>query len=319
MGCLKLNIENPASLRVFNGGKSTVSKNDVKAYRYGFQGQEMDNEVKGEGNSYTTEFRQYDPRIGRWLSLDPLMAKFPHQSPYAAFDNNPIYYSDPLGSESEPSEDKKEINTIEKNKSVTTGDLISLLNSNTGNDDKTKIFRSIKEGASLTLNSNQIKSYIDANPTDGFVKQNKNALSEIKSISVKNGVLSLELTTDNITLKAKDNIYISNNAKVNFNGLKFEDKEYEGQKNEKSTEIVKRPVTLVNGSITYSGFEANSPIGKVDVLSLSYKSKTVIKTTSGSDIKYKQIETELIIKVNVGFGIEKTQSMGKLSSQKITW
>ena len=105
----------------------------------------------------------------------------------------------------------------------------------------------------------------------------------------------------------------------NFNGLKFEDKEYEGQKNEKSTEIVKRPVTLVNGSITYSGFEANSPIGKVDVLSLSYKSKTVIKTTSGSDIKYKQIETELIIKVNVGFGIEKTQSMGKLSSQKITW
>jgi RHS repeat-associated protein len=66
-------------------------------YRYGYQGSEKDDEVKGEGNSYTTEFRQYDPRIGRWLSLDPLMSKFPWQSPYTAYDNNPIYYTDPQG------------------------------------------------------------------------------------------------------------------------------------------------------------------------------------------------------------------------------
>ena len=58
---------------------------------------EVDNEVKGNGNSYTTEFRQYDPRLGRWLSLDPLMAQFPSMSPYVAFDNNPVYYIDPYG------------------------------------------------------------------------------------------------------------------------------------------------------------------------------------------------------------------------------
>jgi RHS repeat-associated protein len=58
---------------------------------------EKDPEIKGEGNSYTTEFRQYDPRLGRWLSLDPLMSMFPWQSPYCAFDNNPVYYTDPLG------------------------------------------------------------------------------------------------------------------------------------------------------------------------------------------------------------------------------
>jgi RHS repeat-associated protein len=58
---------------------------------------EKDPEIKGEGNSYTTEFRQYDPRLGRWLSLDPLMSMFPDMSPYVAFDNNPIYYTDPLG------------------------------------------------------------------------------------------------------------------------------------------------------------------------------------------------------------------------------
>jgi RHS repeat-associated protein len=61
---------------------------------------ELDNEVKGNGNSYTTEFRQYDPRLGRWMSLDPLMMKFPWMSPYVAFDNNPVLYVDPYGLES---------------------------------------------------------------------------------------------------------------------------------------------------------------------------------------------------------------------------
>jgi RHS repeat-associated protein len=58
---------------------------------------EKDPEMKGEGNSYTTEFRQYDPRLGRWLSLDPLMSMFPDMSPYVAFDNNPVLYVDPYG------------------------------------------------------------------------------------------------------------------------------------------------------------------------------------------------------------------------------
>jgi RHS repeat-associated protein len=67
---------------------------------------EKDDEVKGEGNSYTTEFRQYDPRLGRWLSLDPLMMEFPWMSPYVAFDNNPVYFVDPYGLKSEEGGDK---------------------------------------------------------------------------------------------------------------------------------------------------------------------------------------------------------------------
>ena len=66
-------------------------------YRYAFNGMEKDDEVKGNGNSYTTEFRQYDSRVGRWLSLDPLMSDFPGKSPYMSFDNNPIYFTDPYG------------------------------------------------------------------------------------------------------------------------------------------------------------------------------------------------------------------------------
>ncbi len=70
-------------------------------YRYGFNGMEKDDEVKGQGNSFTTQFRQYDPRLGRWLSLDPVV--HPHMSPYNGFDNNPIYWADPSGADGEPS------------------------------------------------------------------------------------------------------------------------------------------------------------------------------------------------------------------------
>jgi len=73
--------------------------------RHLFNGMEVDAEVSGDGNSYTTEFRQYDPRLGRWKSRDPLESHFPWQSPYVAFDNNPIYYKDPKGLAAEGGEE----------------------------------------------------------------------------------------------------------------------------------------------------------------------------------------------------------------------
>jgi len=66
-------------------------------YRYGYQGSEKDNEVKGNGNSYTTHFRQLDPRLGRWLTIDPKASSLPWQSPYCSMDNNPILLNDVLG------------------------------------------------------------------------------------------------------------------------------------------------------------------------------------------------------------------------------
>ena len=67
----------------------------VDGYRFGYQGSEKDNEFKGEGNSYTTEFRQLDPRLGRWLSVDPVIQ--PWQSSYCSMDNSPISKNDALG------------------------------------------------------------------------------------------------------------------------------------------------------------------------------------------------------------------------------
>ncbi|MEA3495127.1 MAG: RHS repeat-associated core domain-containing protein, partial [Bacteroidota bacterium] len=65
-----------------------------ESYRFGFQGQEKDDEVKGNGNHYDYGMRMYDPRIGRPLSIDPLTAQYPELSPYQFFSNNPIWFID---------------------------------------------------------------------------------------------------------------------------------------------------------------------------------------------------------------------------------
>jgi RHS repeat-associated protein len=67
-------------------------------YRYGFNGMEKDDEVSGEGNSYTAEYWQYDSRLGRRWNRDPVVKT--HESPYVTFANNPIWFADPDGADS---------------------------------------------------------------------------------------------------------------------------------------------------------------------------------------------------------------------------
>lgn len=69
------------------------------SYRYGFNGKENDNEVKGDGTTIAFENRIYDPRLGKWFSLDPLQKKYPGISPFAFVENNPVFYSDKDGKE----------------------------------------------------------------------------------------------------------------------------------------------------------------------------------------------------------------------------
>ncbi|RPD38059.1 RHS repeat domain-containing protein [Chitinophaga barathri] len=68
-------------------------------YRYGFNGKENDNEIKGEGNQQDYGMRIYDPRIGRFLSVDPLTKSFPFYSPYQFAGNKPIWAVDLDGGE----------------------------------------------------------------------------------------------------------------------------------------------------------------------------------------------------------------------------
>lgn len=68
-------------------------------HRFGFNGQEKDDEVKGNGNHIDFGARGYDPRIGRWLSVDPLWKEYPAQTDYGFALNNPVMFVDKDGQE----------------------------------------------------------------------------------------------------------------------------------------------------------------------------------------------------------------------------
>ena len=70
--------------RTYNGGN----------YRYGFNGKENDNEIKGNGAQQDFGNRAYDTRIAKFLSVDRLSATNPGSSPYNVSADNPILLID---------------------------------------------------------------------------------------------------------------------------------------------------------------------------------------------------------------------------------
>jgi RHS repeat-associated protein len=63
-------------------------------YRYGFNGKENDADVKGDGDQEDYGMRIYDPRLGRFLSIDPITKKYPELTPYQFASNQPIWAVD---------------------------------------------------------------------------------------------------------------------------------------------------------------------------------------------------------------------------------
>ena len=62
-----------------------------ESYRYGFNGKEKDDEgMGGGGSTYDYGFRIYNPQIAKFLSVDPLTAKYPELTPYQFASNRPI-------------------------------------------------------------------------------------------------------------------------------------------------------------------------------------------------------------------------------------
>jgi RHS repeat-associated protein len=103
---------------IFTGGTTTeevtfksryakIVQNPTDYYRFGFNGQEKVNEIYGRGTHLDFGARYYDSRVGRFFSVDPKVIKFPSQSPYSGFNNNPIIFNDPTGESGEATIDKQ--------------------------------------------------------------------------------------------------------------------------------------------------------------------------------------------------------------------
>jgi RHS repeat-associated protein len=69
--------------------------NNGTGYAYGFDGKRKDNDIHGEGNAYDFDARIYDPRVGRWYSIDPVVK--PWISPYQFGGDNPVNIVDMAG------------------------------------------------------------------------------------------------------------------------------------------------------------------------------------------------------------------------------
>ena len=82
----------------FGSSLPTRSWSDAsRQYRYGFNGKEKDSETAND--AYDFGARIYDGRLGRWMSLDPLMKRYAGFTPYHYCGDNPILFVDFNGEE----------------------------------------------------------------------------------------------------------------------------------------------------------------------------------------------------------------------------
>src|ERR1700753_3860580 len=77
----------------------TFTASTAGNYKYGFNGKENDNEMKGVGDQIDYGMRVYDPRAGSFLSVDPITKQYPGLTPYQFASNRPIDGRDRDGKE----------------------------------------------------------------------------------------------------------------------------------------------------------------------------------------------------------------------------
>ncbi|MGB4832489.1 MAG: RHS repeat-associated core domain-containing protein [Chitinophagales bacterium] len=80
-------------------GMLLVGRNwqSTTTYKYGFNGKENVDDVYGNDVAVDFGARVFDPRLGRWLSIDLLNEKYPQLTPYCFVNNNPIIYKEVNG------------------------------------------------------------------------------------------------------------------------------------------------------------------------------------------------------------------------------
>ena len=85
------NTTNPATIYPNTFGMLMPNRSFSSSdYSYGFNGKEDNPSWNGDGNMYDYGFRIYNPRLGKFLSVDPLFKSYAELTPYQFASNTPI-------------------------------------------------------------------------------------------------------------------------------------------------------------------------------------------------------------------------------------
>jgi|GEM_PF-4686275 RHS repeat-associated protein len=71
-------------------GATMPFRQSGSAYRFAYNGKEQDPETYGTDNEYDYGMRMYNPRLGRFMSVDPITREYPMLTPYQFASNRPI-------------------------------------------------------------------------------------------------------------------------------------------------------------------------------------------------------------------------------------
>ena len=198
----------------------------------------MDKEIRGDGNSYTTTFRQLDPRLGRWMTLDPVFQA--HQSPYNSMDNNPILLNDPLGDFTKNRAERLRNRAIKKGFDVTSLKQIGEKNNwgfgiSKENEDKTGSYtKFMLKNSSFKMDESNFDLY-----SDYMIRSTENEFNSFSFSSIQDINLAIISTivnkgkkmtksimesrsgyTSGITNPNSRFIYNKQNAKISYNILR---------------------------------------------------------------------------------------------------
>jgi RHS repeat-associated protein len=285
-------------------------------YRYGFNGKENDNEVKGEGNQQDYGMRIYDPRLGRFLSVDPLYKSYPELTSYQFAGNTPIQAKDLDGGEpqfiigffvgaiAELAEQTISIVTdnLNNNRSMFEGwgnkiDLVDVAIS--GIQGAIKTLPGVGIGAEVIseVTGNYVKSAVDGTTQDGVqnVFDNSKSMGAFEKDFVINSIGSIagiapvsKVTTETIS-KIKPKVVVKNATKAVVSGSRTG--AYEAMSGLVINELKNKPTS---GSSKQSPSNTNRKSNSTNTSSPKSKSPSKGKIEKNFDDKNSRIYREWI-------------------------